>query len=554
MDIMRNNKTYALRFSNVLPFSVLLLAAPAWAKFELKPTIGLTTHAYQLKYADNGTDRGLAEALTPGLELSYETPWLRSSLSAEQMALIYRDEQRDNESYTYYRLNNQASFLREQLLFRLGAAQSYRSANANLSRYADEISSSGDMAKTNTQNAGISFKNQQFNWFNTNFDINATRSSADKSSSLLQTENPFEVTALDNNNLSGAFELRSRTRSTKFFYGVSANGSKADREYADDFYNRQGYGVIGVPFFWRVAMIAQGRYENSSELSTVNPEFAGYRNFHSVGGGFEWAISDRSWWNVTYNKINEKFGVTEYVATQFNFQPSRRTKLSGSLDRRFFGRTAELNGSYTLKNLSMQIAVKDSVNSLMALNTDQSEFGLFVCPPGVTPGLASCFQPPTAQYRPQPGERYYNIRLPGDELNESLVVRRSASYTIGYSFSKLKLQFQLGERRDLYLEQATELQDRFANVTANWQLTARNSVTLSSAYSKLSYQGEEGQATGFGFSERQGTEASNSVAFNRKINTKLDAALTAKRIDVNFVGRELDYQENRVSLDLNLKF
>ena len=200
----------------------------------------------------------------------------------------------------------------------------------------------------------------------------------------------------------------------------------------------------------------------------------------------------------------------------------------------------------------MQVTVKDTVNSLMALNADQSEFGLFVCPPGVTPGLASCFQPPTAQYRPMPGERYYNIRLPGDDLNESLVVRRSASYTLGYSFSKLKLQFQLGERRDLYLEQASELQDRFANVSANWQLSARNSATLTSSYSKLTYQGEEG--TGFGSSERQGTQASNSLAFNRQINSKLDAALTALRIDVNFIGRELDYQENRLSLELKFKF
>ncbi len=552
MDIMRNNDLQKCR--GLLPISALLLSVPAWGKVELTPTLGLTTHAYQIKVAGNGTDRGAAQAITPGLGLSYETPWLRSSFNIEQMAVIYRDAQRDNETYTDYRLNNQASFWRDQLLFSVGAAQSYRAANATLSRYADEISSSGDMAKTNTQNAGMSFKNQQFDWFNTSFNINAARSSADKSSSSLPVADPFEFEALDNNTLNGAFELRSRTRNTKFFYGLSADGSKTTRQYADDFYNRQGYGVIGVPFFWRVAMIAQGRYESSSELTSVNPELAGYRDFHSVGGGFEWNISDRSWWNVTYNKINEKFGVTEYVATQFNFQPSRRTKLSGSLDRRFFGRTAELNGTYTLKNLSMQVTVKDTVNSLMALNNDQSEFGLFVCPPGVTPGLANCFQPPTAQYRPQPGERYYNIRLPGDELNESLVVRRSANYTLGYSFSKLKLQFQLGERRDLYLEQATELQDRFANISANWQLTARNSATLSSAYSRLSYQGEEGQTGGFGLSEREGTQASNSLAFNRKINTQLDAVLTAKRIDVNFTGKELDYQENRLSLDFNFKF
>lgn len=552
MDITRNNKVRSVSIGGVLSLPLLVLSTPVFSAVDVIPSLTLETHAYRLKVADNGTDRGLAQTLAPGVSFTYDNPWLQSALNVEQKAVIYRDEQRDNESYTDFRLTNRASFLRDQLSLRLGAGQSYRAATSNLSRYVDEITAAGDMAKVQTKEAGAGYRFEPYSWLNGFVDVNAAKSSTDKSVSVLFDEDPFAGTGLDNEVLSGSAEIKSRNRASKFFYGFRANGQKTSREFGEDLYNRRGNGVIGVPFFWQVAMIAQGSFESNSGLASLNPQFANYRSFQSVGGGFEWNISDRSWWNVTYNKINNFLGESEYVGTQFNFQPSRRTKLSGSLDRRFFGRTAELSGSYNLKRLTMAVRVSDSVNSLLALNAGDAEFGLFVCPPGVTPGLASCFQPPTAQYRPQPGERYFNIQLPGEDLNDALVVRRAVNYTLGYAFSRLKLQLQLGERRDIYLERDAESQDRSASVNANWQLSKRNSLTATSSYSKIAFDGDDGLGNRFG--NRQGNQASNSLSFNRQINPQLTAGLTARHTEIDYQGRELDYQENRLSFDIKFNF
>lgn len=549
MDIMRNNK---VRSAGVLTWPLLLLSTPALCAVEVIPTLALETHTYRLKLADNDTDRGLAQTLAPGVSLTYDNSWLQSALNIEQKAVIYRDEQRDNESYTDFRLTNRANFWRDDLTLRFGAGQSYRAASSTLSRYVDEITASGDMAKVQTREAGAGYQFDRYNWLNASFDVNAAQASTDKSVSAVFNDDPFADVALDNQTLTGSAEIKSKNRASKFFYGFRANGQKTSREFGEDLYSRRGNGVIGVPFFWRVAMIAQGSYESNSNLGQVNSQFANYRSYQSVGGGFEWNISDRSWWNLTYNKINNFQGESEYIGTQFNFQPSRRTKLTGSLDRRFFGRTAELSGSYSLKHLTMAVRVSDSVNSLLALNAGDADFGLFVCPPGVAPGLASCFQPPTAQYRPQPGERYFNIQLPGEDLSDALVVRRSVNYTIGYDFSRLKLQLQLGERRDIYLEQDAESQDRNASVNANWQLSKRNSIAATSSYSKIKFEGETGLSNSFG--NRQGTQASNSLSFNRQINEKLTAGLTARHTEIDFEGRELDYQEERLSFDIKFTF
>ena len=139
MDIMRNNKALrnslptpakkAKKVGNsirlaVLKLSAISLAFPVMADVKIVPSLSLSTYAYQVEVADGGTDDGLAQAVTPGLDLTYSTPWLKSSFSVDQMALFYKDAQRDNSTYTNYRLNNTASFLRNQLAFQLGANQS----------------------------------------------------------------------------------------------------------------------------------------------------------------------------------------------------------------------------------------------------------------------------------------------------------------------------------------------------------------------------------------------------------------------------------------------
>lgn len=566
MDIMHNSNTrqHSLfsqrrqaslschRFGVMaLKLSALSLALPVAADVKITPSLSTSTYAYQVEAGDTGKDEGLAQAITPGLILSYTTPWLKSSLSVDQMAVFYKDAQRDNSTYTSYRLSNTASLLNNNLALQVGSNQSYRSTGGQFTNYVDEITNSGNMAKIINNSAGLAYSNNRIDWFNTSVKLNAAESRSDQVEDFVFDEQDPLNQDLNVQRLSGALEIKSADRNRKFFWGFEADASKTGRKQTEDLYNRRGYGVVGVPFFWRVSMIGQGSFESNSRLASVNNLFDGYRNYHSVGGGLEWKITDRSWWNVTFNKVNDNEGRREYIGTQFNLQPSRRTKLSGSLDRRFFGRSAEVTGSYNLQHLTMQLTMSDTVNSLLGLNGDNPEYGLFVCPPGLAPGLANCFQPPTAQYRPQPGETYYNILLPGQELSELVVVRRNANYTVGYNFSRLKLQLQLGQRRDIYLERNAEVEDRYINATTSWQLSQRNSISLSSSYSNIDYQLDENLPSS---GRREGSQASNTVAFNRQINADVTGALSLRRVDVNFEGVTQDYKENRVHLDVNFKF
>jgi phosphate-selective porin len=132
-----------------------------------------------------------------------------------------------------------------------------------------------------------------------------------------------------------------------------------------------------------------------------------------------------------------------------------------------------------------------------------------------------------------------------------VVVRRNVNYTLGYALSRLKLQVQLGQRRDIYLEQNAQVDDQYINATTSWQMSQRNSLALSSSYSKMDYQLDNSLP---GIGQRKGTQASNTVTFNRQINPDLTGALSLRRVDVNYEGVSLDYKESRVHFDLNFKF
>jgi uncharacterized protein (PEP-CTERM system associated) len=139
---------------------------------------------------------------------------------------------------------------------------------------------------------------------------------------------------------------------------------------------------------------------------------------------------------------------------------------------------------------------------------------------------------------------------PASDLSEFLVVRRNVSYLLGYDFNRLKLSSRIGQRKDQLIERNAVREDKFINASANWQLNARNSLTLSADYSDLIYQ-VDGKDS---FGEMTGLVKSVSLSLNREINKDLSANANLKRINVDYRSDSRDYQENRAWVGIEYKF
>ncbi len=547
MDIMRNKghsasgwqpRSFALQ---PLAALMLLFSMPVAADVELMPALSLSTYGYGVKQAGADTDRGMAQSINPGLNLRYQGSWLQTNLGVDHEALYYRDEQRDNSGYSNFRFDNRASFLRDQLQFQLSSARSHRAAGTQFSRYADEVTNGDQMATVDNHSARMLFSNNKLDWLNSKIALSVDESATDNINDPLVLDPSLTAFDLSNRRYSADIALNSARRNSTVFWNLDLNAAKTDRETELDYYNRRGSATLGVTLLSGLALIGRGSYESNSDIGASN-RYADFRDYDSVGAGLEWRITERSWWNLTYNKIDDQQGGTEYLGTEFSFQPSRRTRLSGNFDRRFFGRTASVSGSYNLKNLNMQLSFSDSVDSLLGF----SGAGSFTCAPGQQFFQGLCLDLTN---------QLITLPIPNDNLNESLVIRRNGSFSLGYVFSRLTIQLQLGARRDIYLEQDAETKDNFANLSANWQLSQRHSLSMNTSFSDVKYQGNQlGTGTGGGFGQREGQQGSAELALNRRMTPQLTGTLSAKHVKVDFKDTLDDYQENRLSLAFRFQF
>jgi uncharacterized protein (PEP-CTERM system associated) len=543
MDTMQSRKCLLL-----VPLA-WCLSAPALADLTIKPTLSSAIYAYGIKDQGLDADRGMAYEVRPSIDLDLTGSWLSTRLNLQSQNLVFDDSQRDNDSNFSYDWSSTARLLQDQLTISVGLNQQNRRVSESTSRFQDAISSSGDLATVQGQNATLAYANKQFEWAEIDFGLSAANAEADDYIADYQ-QAVGTSTELKNSVYAMSFLLATKDRNRKFFWGLDADATKTERQVLESQYNRRLNAVFGMPFFWRVSMIATGAVESNSELEGARSVFSQYGSYHSLGGGFEWKITDRSWWNITFNKVTDAEDSREYIGTEFQFTPSRRTTLSGSLDRRFFGRTARVDGSYKLKNLRMSVKVSDTVGSVLGLNGDNLESQLFVCPPGVTPGIDSCFQPPTSSYIPAPGESFYNVTDLSSDLSEFLVVRRNVSYQLGYDFNRLKLAMEIGQRKDQLIERNAVNDNRYVNTAANWQLNRTNNMILALSYSDLIYV-IDGQRQS---SDLAGAMKSVTLTLKREINRDLSANLNLKRLTVDYRSEVPDYQENRIWLGIDYKF
>jgi len=529
---------------------LFMLTSVATAKTTLTPSLSTGVYAYGIKAQPGEADRGAALEVSPGLSWSYQGSWLDSSLSVSSRNVTYRDEQRDSESAPAYQWSGSMNLLNDTLKLNTRLDQQYRQTGSLRSRYQDFITNAGEQAKSQSQSANLSFIHNRIDWANLSLNLRYANYQSDDA--RLNVVDPLLTAELANDTSGISLALKSRSSGSKFSYRVNGEANKTGRDLLENQYNRRLDGSIGLPFFSDIGMIAVGSLESNSQLTAQSNPFAeSYRNFKSVGGGFQWLISNDSYWDVTYNTVTTDQRKKGYIGTRFELKPSIRTSLSGRLDRRFFGRSAELRGSYRTKHFRAELSAADNLGSILGFGQDDFKTALFVCPPGVQPGIDNCYQPPTLNYQPANGEQLYNINMPVGEMSELLSIRRNQTLTLGYDFSRLKLLFNSGFMRDSYLEQDFINESLFNQLSANWQLNRRNSMTLAMDVSNIK---QELAGVAQAQNELAGIARSATLTWNREINQQLSASINLKRIKVSYRGETPDYAENRVWLMTQFKF
>lgn len=518
----------------------MIAASAMAADVKISPELEFGSYAYWLRDNEQSTglDKGLAALVTPSLNVGVTGNNLSSSFYLQNEAVWYKDEQRSHKSLTEYSWRNLATAYDKRLSFGLNAAGNHRVRNSQNGVFSDIITGSENLSKTTSYGANLGFTTLR------TADVNAQ---LDLSYRTLRSEAP-EVDDgsgdFDNDSYTTTLALGSAKRQSTLFWQFNGSYRKTERDARGDFVSKSANGSGGVPLAPGLSLIGRGSYEQNDNTSNFNNEFRSY------GAGLEYQFGRASRINVTQNHYtsgNNDASQADtsgtYVGTEIFLAPSRRTTLSYNLDRRYFGRTANLQASYNMRFVSVRLALTDSVQTLSSLDEVFEDLGIFVCPDGSTQ-INECFRPPTNNYELGTGESFRQLFDVELELSEQIIQRRSAALTVGYSKNRLALSVLASRSEDEYVESARFNERDTVSMQASWQLSSHMRLLLSGRYYEVDYSAEQ----------RRDSNSSLELGIKRELNSNANVSASVRRLTRESTVDNFDVEENRVWLTYSHKF
>lgn len=522
--------------------AIAALLAPAQvlsATTDIKPEIETRTYGYWIRdeQAGGGLDKGMAALLKPSVAINLTGKNASSALFLQNESVWYDDSQRSHKSLDKYSWRNIFNAYDDRVSLGLSADSGYRIRDSRNGVFSDIITGTENLSKTSNYGANANFRTSQ------TADVNAQLGLAYNKLSSRQPELQDNFGDFDNDTLTTFLALGSAQRQSPLFWQLSANYNKTGREgNRGDFVSKRASGTAGLPLLPSLSMIVRGSYDENDNTS-------GYANeFRSYGVGLEYQFGLASRINVTQNWATRSVGEQQedidetYLAAEVFLAPTRRTSLSYSLDRRYFGRSSSLQGQYNLRFLSVRLSVREDVQTLSSFDQIIEDLGIFVCPDGAAQ-FTDCFRPPTNNYQLGTGESFQQLFNAELELSEELIKRRTAAMTIGYNKNRLALSVMLSRSEDEYVETERENNRNSFSVQSTWKLSKHSSLLLNSNYYDINYLTDE----------REDKNLSVEMGIKRKLNERSEIKAMLKRISRNSSVDSFDLTENRVWLSYTIR-
>ncbi|WNO60702.1 outer membrane beta-barrel protein [Rheinheimera sp. MMS21-TC3] len=521
---------------------LLLTGNSAKAEVKVEPKISANSYAYwyQEQQLGSSTDRGMALVLTPEIRISRTGPSVKTSLFWQEEAVWYHDAQRSQQSAPTYKASNIVSAFNQRVTWELNAAGGYQIRDTQQGVYADIVTSPENLAKTKNYGTNLNFTTLKGGQTQANLSLAYNVFKSDGSIS-------GQYDGYSNDSYRGRLNLGSASRTGAFFWQLSGNYNLTERESFDNFESGQANGILGLPLHSNLSLLLRTGYERNEGSTTYLNEFTSY------GAGIELKLGRASWLNVTWNKSNLSNGAVdmleldaiddEYLAGEIYLAPSRRTSLSFSIDKRYFGRTRTLNASYNLRFISIRVAANDTVRTQTQLGEAFEDLGIFVCPDGST-DLADCFRPPTNRYIPGTGESFQQAGHFVPELSERIVLSRNILLAIGYTKNKLSLNISASTGEDEYVE--TQRLTKRHNLTMQglWKLYSDLTLNTEANFYRLEYTDDDRT------DENMSAVVGLTYSISQKTDLKVDARHTRRDSNID----SLDISETRLGLGITYSF
>ncbi|MCC5852490.1 MAG: TIGR03016 family PEP-CTERM system-associated outer membrane protein [Alkalimonas sp.] len=520
----------------VLAVGITLLASPtqALAEANFSSRLGITGHGYWLDSpSQDGKDNGAVVELEPGLRWRYQGPKLQTRIDASHQRVWYSDGDQDTLSLNEYSLQNVLTGFDRRARWSLDASQRHTvRAGQGGAIFRDRITNPGELSKTRRLGTGLSLETARHK---------EAQFALSMSGRKVKSERPQQDDFLGDIN-SEQYDLRLQTSRDQQYGGLywrgNGNLSRTEREERERLTRDSAHMLFGVPLLPSVAWTVQGRYEKNNVRNTSFTN-----EYNTAGTGLEWQFGRVSRINLSYNTVLKGRDDGDFVSADFFIAPSRRTSLSGQWDRRYFGRTAQVNGQYNLRFLTMRLSYTDRVSTRNFLETELIDLGVFVCPDDAS-DIGACFNLPGADYELGANEQLQQLFDVDVQIRDDVVLNRQGALVIGYSKNRLTTSLNLSSSEQRYQEIDRVDRRHNASLQTAWRLTPHSSIRAN----VRAYQ------YNFGNDNREDKSWQYELGWARDLTASSDLNLTARHSKRDSSNDNFDFRENRLSLRYNYRF
>ncbi|MBW8371348.1 MAG: TIGR03016 family PEP-CTERM system-associated outer membrane protein [Thiobacillus sp.] len=390
---------------------------------------------------------------------------------------------------------------------------------------------------------------------------------------------------------------------------ISLFGSPAEAEINDS--NRATVGTYSIsPYIQKrlgTFAHAQARYTNSGAIfendvaskSSVNAFTAGLTSgtqFNDLSWGLNYSIrkaENRDAADSTFERAsasagyaltrqfrvfgtvgqdrNEYLSATEIDGSSysvgFGWAPTRRTSVEASMGERYFGNTFSFSGSHRTRMSRWTVRYSEDVSDITQQFLEESGRIFWVCDGGLfeTPDLSppvgqtNCSDPITAgqlalffsSYGISTADLIAAGLLNIATANGIYIIK---SLTAGVSWDIGRLGFGLSARDTKRLYQALgDAADHVQSVTGSVSYRMSPRTTASSSLS-LTRTSADALLSGGGTVGREDDLVSLSLGLNHRFADKLNGALTFRHTQRDSNLANADYEENRLTASVNMRF
>lgn len=389
---------------------------------------------------------------------------------------------------------------------------------------------------------------------------------------------------------------------------ISLLGSPADAEINDS--NRATVGTYSISPYIKKRLgtfaNAQARYttggaffENDvASASSVHSLTAGLTSgtqFNDLSWGLNYSIrkaDNRDVADTTFERASATVGyaltrkfrvfgtvgeewndypsVTEIDGTSwsagFGWSPSRRTSIEASMGERFFGRTYSFSGSHRTRLSQWTVRYSEDVSDITQQFLEASSRIFWVCngttlfeTPDINPpaGQSSCVGPITAG---QLALFFSNSGISTSDLiaagllnvasTNGIYVIKSLSGGVSWSLSKLNFGLSVFDTTRIY-QILANTEDHTQGITGSvgYRLAPNTSVNGS-----LGLTRNEVPATLSGGTDREDNLYTLTLGMNHQFASKLSGALIFRHTQRDSNVADADYEENRLTASVNMRF